>query len=276
MPVNFSITLNSAGGSSGPYYVVTYSTGSIFMPVLSGSPAYLPTVGSFATVTVPSEVTGSTYLAFNLNNNFTGDPCSVCDTDVILIYTSGSPVPTPTPSITPSITKTPTVTPTISVTPSITPSIGTSITPTPTRTSTPTVTPTRTISVTPSVTTSTAAPSVTPTITPTATVGVSSTPTPTISESTTPTPTISVTTTPTPTPSPTTPGCLCYFILNETAGALNYTYTPCGGVSETDILPAGLNIQVCSSSSPTGFSLTIGPCSSVTNCTQDSDCTDCT
>lgn len=372
MPVNFSITLDSAGGSSGPYYVVTYSTGSIFMPVLSGSPAYLPTVGSFATVTVPSEVTGSAYLAFNLNNNFTGDPCSVCDTDVVLIYTSGSPIPTPTPSVTPSISVTPTVTPSISVTPTITPTI--SITPSITPSTTPpscyttwtirnadcgggtvndigingtfmgtlegpsTFPLTSTLygdktdpngvicsgsnTIQANVTTNIAGtgncgvmfiyingigplytnyfgnnpfPQISgvqindgdyveveiacisgscPTPSPSITPSITATP---VSPSITPTVSITVTLTPTPTPTPSVPGCVCYTILNETGGALDYTYTPCGGGPDiTDTLAGGANVQVCSPDLPiVDPGMTVNACTSTTNCTQNSDCTGC-
>jgi len=70
--------------------------------------------------------------------------------------------------------------------------------------------------------------------------------------------------------------CICYFILNETGGSLDYTYTPCGGEPVTNSLGAGQNVQVCSASSPTGFSLTIAPCSSTTSCTSDGECEGCT
>jgi hypothetical protein len=70
--------------------------------------------------------------------------------------------------------------------------------------------------------------------------------------------------------------CVCYFILNETGGSLDYTYTPCGGEPVTNSLGAGQNVQVCSASSPTGFSLTIAPCSSTTSCTSDGECEGCT
>lgn len=70
--------------------------------------------------------------------------------------------------------------------------------------------------------------------------------------------------------------CLCYHILNETGGPLNYTYVECGKVEpETYSLGAGLNTQVCSPSIPTGFSLTIYPCTSTTNCTSSGECEGC-
>ena len=86
-------------------------------------------------------------------------------------------------------------------------------------------------------------------------------------------PVVSCTTTTTTT---TAAPCVCYFILNETGGSLDYTYTPCGGSPVTNSLDAGQNVQVCSASSPTGFSLTIAPCSSTTSCTSDGECEGCT
>ena len=73
-----------------------------------------------------------------------------------------------------------------------------------------------------------------------------------------------------------TPECLCYHILNETAGPLDYTYIECGKIEpDTYSLGAGLNTQVCSPSVPTGFSLTIYPCTSTTNCTNSGECEGC-
>ena len=45
MPGNlhYKLHLQSEGLNSGPYYNVTYTTGSTFYPVLVGTPAYLPT-----------------------------------------------------------------------------------------------------------------------------------------------------------------------------------------------------------------------------------------
>lgn len=147
--------------------------------------------------------------------------------------------PTPTPSITPSVT--PTNTPTSSVCPGLTP----------TATSTPPSSPTQTNTPTQTITS-------TPTITPTQT-------------STAATPTQ------TPTPSSTPASCLCYYILNETAGVLQYTYTPCGtGLPTTLSLTGGANTRVCSEVLPTGDpGMTIVPCVSITNCTDDSDCVGC-
>ena len=85
-------------------------------------------------------------------------------------------------------------------------------------------------------------------------------------------PIVPCTTTTTTTAAP----CICYFVLNETGGSLDYTYTPCGGEPVTNSLGAGQNTQVCSASSPTGASLTIAPCSSTTSCTSDGECEGCT
>lgn len=77
---NYQLTLQSEGINSGPYYNVTYTTSSVFYPVTAGSPAYLPNVGSTATVGIPS---GSIiYLAFNLNNGV-GGGCELCDNNVV-------------------------------------------------------------------------------------------------------------------------------------------------------------------------------------------------
>ena len=81
---------------------------------------------------------------------------------------------------------------------------------------------------------------------------------------------------PTTTTTTTAIPCVCYFILNETGESLDYTYTPCGGSPVTNSLGAGQNVQVCSASSPTGFSLTIAPCASITSCISDGECEGCT
>lgn len=144
-----------------------------------------------------------------------------------------------------------------------------SITPSPTSSVTPT------ISITPSKTpTQTPTQSVCPGLTPTATPTITLTQTPTLTN--TPTVTQTNTQTPTNTPSETPPTCLCYDILNETGGSLNYTYTPCGGTSTTNSLGGGQNIQVCSEVVPTGDGgITINACTSITNCTSDGDCEGC-
>lgn len=147
--------------------------------------------------------------------------------------------PTPTPSVTPTLSLTPSITPTQTPTSTVCPGL------TPTATQTPTLTP-----------------SITPTNTPTLTK--------------TPTVTPTNTQTPSNTPSETPPTCLCYDILNETGGSLNYTYTPCSGTSTTNSLGGGQNIQVCSEVVPTGDGgITINACTSITNCTSDGDCEGC-
>ena len=151
-------------------------------------------------------------------------------------------------------------------------------TPTTTQTSTPTITPTNTASNTPT-------PSITATNTPTNT----STGTPTQTPSSTlpevsPTSTPTQTGTPTNTPSPTeTPpaACSCYYFQNEDAQQSSIFYTPCGSTSETsEVLGAGNVVRRCINllTSPyyTGGVTTIAACSSVTTCTDVSDCESCT
>ncbi len=64
MPSTYTLTLLSEQANSGPYYVVTYTTASIYGPVQAGSPAYLPDVGSTADVTIQENT--ASYLAFKL------------------------------------------------------------------------------------------------------------------------------------------------------------------------------------------------------------------
>ena len=102
--LSYQIQLTSIGSNSGPYYNVTYTTASTFFPVLTGTPAFLPTTNSIANVTIPS---GSfDYLAFNLDNGV--DPCGLCDYDATVIVTGSAPVPPPPTSscCTPTITST--------------------------------------------------------------------------------------------------------------------------------------------------------------------------
>lgn len=115
----YRLTLQSEGINSGPYYVVTYTTGSTYYPVVAGSPAYLPNTGSIALVSI---ISGSyTTLRFKLNNGIGGD-CELCNNDVIYTVVE-PPTPSPTPSPTPTITPSPTPTPTTpSPTPTPTPS----------------------------------------------------------------------------------------------------------------------------------------------------------
>ena len=101
--LSYQITLTSEAANSGPYYNVTYTTASVYNPVLSGTPAYLPEVGDSVIVSIPS---GSfSYLAFNLNNGV-GGGCELCDNDVIFVVTGSAPTAsccTPTlDSVTPS------------------------------------------------------------------------------------------------------------------------------------------------------------------------------
>jgi hypothetical protein len=100
--LSYQIQLTSIGSNSGPYYNVTYTTASTFFPVLTGTPAFLPTTNSIANVTIPS---GSfNYLAFNLDNGV--DPCGLCDYDVTVIVTGSEPPPPPPP---PPVCCTPTI-----------------------------------------------------------------------------------------------------------------------------------------------------------------------
>lgn len=144
--------------------------------------------------------------------------------------------PTPTPSITPTISLTPSNTPSYTPTSTVCPGL------TPTATGTPPGTPTATATNTP---TNTATPTNTPTIT--------------------------------TTPSASPVICLCYYIQNETASVLQYTYTPCGtGLPVTLSLTGGGITRVCSEVFPTGDpGMTIVPCVSITNCTDDPDCVGC-
>jgi hypothetical protein len=131
--IQYLITLTSEGPSSGPNYIVTYSTGSTYYPVVAGSPAYLPEVGSSAVITITS---GSyTTLRFKLNNG-TGGECEICNNDVVFTVIA-PPTPTPTASPTPTPTATPTASPTPTPTASPTPTPTASPTPTPTPSPTP-------------------------------------------------------------------------------------------------------------------------------------------
>ena len=89
---SYILTLLTENANSGPYYNVTFTTASVFNPVLIGTPAYLPNVGDSVFVTIPS---GSiSYLAFNLNNGI--GSCELCDNDVLLVITGSAPAPAPT------------------------------------------------------------------------------------------------------------------------------------------------------------------------------------
>ncbi len=95
MSSSYRLTLLSEQASSGPYYVVTYTTASTYGPVLAGSPAYLPDVGSSAIVTIGEN--SPTYLSFKLTNG-TGNPCEICTNSQIYTFTGSAPIP-PTSSI---------------------------------------------------------------------------------------------------------------------------------------------------------------------------------
>jgi hypothetical protein len=82
---NFNLTLTQEGAASGPYYTVTFRSASIYMPVVDGSPAYLPNVGSTAVMTVPS----ASYIQFKLANG-TGGACEICDTAFTYIATGSA------------------------------------------------------------------------------------------------------------------------------------------------------------------------------------------
>jgi hypothetical protein len=89
--VLYKLTLTSEQINSGPYYNVTYTTGAYYSPVLAGSPAFLPNVGSTAVVQIPEAASSASYLAFNLNNNGDGGICAYCDNDVIFVITGSAP-----------------------------------------------------------------------------------------------------------------------------------------------------------------------------------------
>ena len=88
--LQYKIQLTTKGTGGGPYYNVTYTTGSTFYPVTLGSPAYLLTTSSVAFVYIPS---GSfSYLAFNLDSGIDG--CSLCDYDYTFVVTGSVPTAT--------------------------------------------------------------------------------------------------------------------------------------------------------------------------------------
>jgi len=82
---NFTLTLTQEGVAPGPYYTVTYRTASLYMPVLAGSPAYLPNVGSQAVVTVPS----ASFIQFKLASG-TGGECEICNTAFTYVATGSN------------------------------------------------------------------------------------------------------------------------------------------------------------------------------------------
>jgi len=95
----YQLTLLTEGANSGPYYNVTYTTASIFYPVLAGTPAYLPNVGDSVIVSIPSA--SMSYLAFNLNNGIGG--CELCDNNVVFVITGSAPTPPTSSCCTPTL-----------------------------------------------------------------------------------------------------------------------------------------------------------------------------
>ena len=87
--LQYQLELQSEGINSGPYYVITFASASglIYYPVLAGSPAYLPNVGSVAYISVPSQ--SYSFLQFNLNSG-TGS-CELCNNDVVFLVTGSLP-----------------------------------------------------------------------------------------------------------------------------------------------------------------------------------------
>jgi hypothetical protein len=84
---NFILQLTSNSPGDSNYYTVTYTTASVYIPVVSGSPAYLPHVGSLATVVADQQAT-----AFKLAN-YPGGDCNTCNTSSVAIVP-----PPPSPS----------------------------------------------------------------------------------------------------------------------------------------------------------------------------------
>jgi hypothetical protein len=112
--LSYKLTLTSEGVSSGPYYNVTYTTASVYYPVLAGTPAYLPNVSSSVVVSIPS---GSfSYLAFNLNNGIGGD-CELCNNNVTLVVTGSVPTTSTTTTTTTAAPTTSTTTTTTTAAP---------------------------------------------------------------------------------------------------------------------------------------------------------------
>lgn len=104
-------------------------------------------------------------------------------------------------------------------------------------------------------------------------------PTTTTTTSTTSTTTTSTTliptTTTTSTTTTTTFACVCYQIENETAGALDFTFTPCNDVQQTISIPAGYIINDCVQNGTTIYAtgLTVTNCGSL--CQFEQDCSVC-
>jgi hypothetical protein len=198
-----------------------------------------------------------------------------------------SPVPETTTSTT---TTTTTGVPTTSTTTTTTTAVPTTSTTTTTTTGVPTTTTSTTTSTTtaePTTTTSTTTSTTTAeptTTTSTTTSTTTAEPTTTTTTSTTTTTTTEETTTTTSTTTTTTTiACSCYSFFNETNQTGTITYKICGGAETSSSLPAGQNAKICidTSYTPTGTTpsagdITITPCSSVTTCTTDLECSGCT
>jgi len=88
MSTTYTLTLLTGGANAGPNYTVTYTTASVYGPVQAGSPAYLPTVGSTANVTIAEDTGSISYLAFQLTNLGTG-----CSNTYVYVVTGSAPVP---------------------------------------------------------------------------------------------------------------------------------------------------------------------------------------
>ena len=192
---------------------------------------------------------GSTFIVTNNNQYVFGD---------LSLEPSGSG--TTTTTTTTSTTAAPTTTTT-----------STTTTAAPTTSTTTTSTSTSSTSTTTTTSTTTAPDTSTTTTTSTTTAPDTST---TTTTSTTTAPDTSTTTT---TSTTTAVSCLCYSVTNNTGGLASYDYTPCGtGTPVTVSIPNATTDQVCSEVIPTSASgLIIAACVSVTNCTNNSDCTGC-
>ena len=125
-------------------------------------------------------------------------------------------------------------------------------------------------------TTTTTTTSTTSTTTTTTTLIPPTTTTTTSTTSTTTTSTTLIpTTTTTSTTTTTTFACVCYQIENETAGALDFTFTPCNDVQQTISIPAGYIINDCVQNGTPIYAtgLTVTNCGGL--CQTDYDCFVC-
>ena len=308
--IQYQITLTSEAANSGPYYVVTYTTGAYYVPVLSGSPAYLPNVGDQAMVEIPSA--SYTFLAFNLNNNGDGGVCAYCDNDVAIIITGSEPTFT---CCTGSILTTAQVGGNLRVTYNsgtgpecltcnyvtlqtssngfdwggdktgscgVSQSIDLTL-PTascPANTTYYRLFQTCTGSIVPPIpTTTTTSTTTTTTTEPTTTTTTSTTTTTTTAPPTTTTTTTTTTST-TTTTTTVSSSCACYLFLNETGTGGDINYYLCGSSEGTvEQLGAGQSVRYCIDTSYTPVvdpGITAVPCTSATTCTVSSECTSCT